>query len=102
AMKLPDTAGFDPTPNVTSKKNVDPGPLGAVSQSELDAFASLFPQPVTGDVVRAFFAPRVRGVRHIVEGTIASPYTLDRVTRGARADGMFDREDIHFVLALPD
>ena len=101
SLKLPDAAAFDPTPNITSRKNVDPGLLGAPSQSELDAFASLFPQPITGDAVRTLFAPRLRGVRRIIEGTIASPSTLDRTTRAARADAMYDREDVRFVLALP-
>jgi len=102
AMKLPDAAAFDPTPNVTSVKDVTPGVLGAASQSEISAFSSLFPEPVTGTIVGTVYVPRLRGVRKIVEGTIASPYTLDRTTRGARADGGFDRDDVHFVLTLPD
>ncbi len=102
AMKLPDVAGFDPTPTITSRKDVTPGLLGAASQSERDAFAGLFPTPVTGTVVASVYVPRIRGVRTIVEGTFASPNTLDRATRGVRADGGFDREDVHFVLTLPE
>ena len=32
-------------------KDIAPGPLGAVSASELDAFSSLFPTPVTGQAL---------------------------------------------------
>lgn len=101
ALKLPDTAAFDPTPNITSRKDIAPGALGAAGQSEVAAFSGLFPG-VTGTIIGSVYVPRIRGVRTIVEGTFASPYTLDRATRGVRADHGFEREDVHFVLTLPD
>ncbi|MDF2692675.1 MAG: Lipase-like protein, partial [Labilithrix sp.] len=48
------------------------------------------------------YVPRLRGVGQIVEGTMASPGTLDPLKRNARADGSWTREDIPFLLTVPE
>lgn len=101
AAALPEKAGLDPNPKVTKTTDVKPGLLGLPSTSEIGVFDSMFP-PLVDDVVGTLYVPRVRGVRRIIEGTIASPNTLDPATRARRADGGWAAEDIHFVLTLPE
>lgn len=101
AAGLPDQAGLDPHPAILRDTEVRPGLLGLPSKSEIDAFDEMFP-PLVEDVVGTVYVPRVRGVRRILEGTIAVPSTLDPTTRARRSDGAWAREDIRFVMTLPE
>jgi hypothetical protein len=101
AAALPALAGYEATPTITRSTEVRPGLLGLPSKSEIDVFDSLFP-PIVDDIIGTVYVPRVRGVRRVVEGTIASPSTLDPKSRAARADGRFSREDVRFVMTLPE
>lgn len=101
AAALPEKAGLDPSPKITKTTDVKPGLLGLPSASEIGLFESLFP-PLVDDVVGSVYVPRTRGIRKVIEGTIASPNTLDPALRRRRADGGWTAEDIHFVLTLPE
>lgn len=101
AAKLPDQAALDPTPAITKNEEVKPGALGLPSGSEIGVFAGMFPG-VVDDIVGTVYVSRVRGVRRVIEGTIASPSTLDPSTRARRKDGGWSREDVRFVMTLPE
>lgn len=66
-----------------------------------EAFEELFPG-VLAAAVRDVYALRLRGVARIVQGTIKTPYGLDRVTRRMREDGSFELEDVHFLMTIPE
>jgi pimeloyl-ACP methyl ester carboxylesterase len=87
-------------PVVLRDTEVRPGLFGLPSKSEIDVFDEIFPALVE-DVVGTVYVPRVRGIRRVLEGTIASPSTLDPETRARREDGRWSREDVHFLMTLP-
>ncbi len=97
AFARPEKIGVDPTPLVTSHKALSGFPI-----DELAAFDSLFPDPVIGDLIALVYGPRIRGVKDIYEGTIDSPYFLDRLTKRDREDGGYEIEKVRFLLTLPE
>lgn len=88
AARRAEELGEPIAPTVLSRMNGD------------EALSQLFPGLAAG-VVRAVYIPRVLGVAEFVEGTIPSPYYLDRVTRRFRPDDEHDTEDVRFLAAMP-
>lgn len=101
AARIPDEAALDPTPTITKNAEVKPGLIGLPSGSEIGVFEGMFPG-VVDDIVGTIFVPRVRGVRRVIEGTLASPSTLDPATRRRRKDGAWSKDEIRFVMTLPE
>ncbi|MBW2523173.1 MAG: hypothetical protein JRI23_03320 [Deltaproteobacteria bacterium] len=66
-----------------------------------DAFEELFPGTLAA-VVRDVYGLRLAGVERIVEGTIKTPYLLDRVTRRFREDGGHELDTVDFVMTIPE
>lgn len=94
ALGLAGKVGATPDPeNVTIRQVTD--------ANRADSFGTLFP----GDLslaVRLAYQSRLDGVGRIVEGTIRSPYFLDRQTRRWRLDGTHELEAVHFVMTVPE
>jgi hypothetical protein len=70
------------------------------SANQADSFGTLFPGSLSL-AVRLAYASRLDGVGRIVEGTIKSPYFLDRQTRRWHLDGSHELEDVHFIMTVP-
>jgi hypothetical protein len=94
AIGLAGTIGTNASPaNVTIRQVTD--------ANRADSFGTLFPGTLSA-AVRVAYQSRLDGVGRIVEGTIESPYFLDRQTRRWRHDGTHEVEDVHFIMAVPD
>ncbi|MCC6522347.1 MAG: hypothetical protein IT373_06785 [Polyangiaceae bacterium] len=89
-----DTLALPVEPTVTSWKTLD-----AFNRDE--PFESLFPGALA-QAVRDVYALRLGGVARVIEGTLPSPYYLDRETRRFRADGGYELEDVKFVMTVPE
>jgi pimeloyl-ACP methyl ester carboxylesterase len=66
-----------------------------------DSFGTLFPGNLSA-AVRLAYESRLDGVGRIVEGTIKSPYFLDRQTRRWHRDGSYEFDDVRFVMTVPE
>ncbi|MBI5480866.1 MAG: hypothetical protein HY906_18550 [Deltaproteobacteria bacterium] len=94
AIGLAGKIGAAPNPeNVTIRQVND--------SNRADSFGTLFPGNLSG-VVRLAYESRLDGVGRIVEGTIKSPYFLDRQTRRWHLDGSYELEDVHFIMTVPE
>ena len=66
-----------------------------------EALQELFPGALDA-IVRGLYLTRTNGVAEFVEGTIPSPYFLDRTTRRWREDGEHEMQPVHFYMSIPE
>jgi len=96
-FERPETIGLSPTPSIQKHFAIN-----FLPSSEIAPFDTLLPDPLIGDIVSLVYGPRIRGVKDVYEGTIDSPYFLDRITKKDREDGSYEVDKVRFTLTLPE